>query len=175
MLREYVMQPWTCHVWPMCEQRGHFENIPSTFFSGATIGVLAAFWLRRPVVPGAITMSGLCATVQLGFNELKLGAQRWIEPSHRPDHSESIEVREQTKAPTVRPDDPIHQAQPLHQPSTSSWLSRTKEVLQKHSPIQPITDEDYRKRLEERLREIDAGLHLLEEELSERRKVFPTS
>lgn len=159
----------------MCEQRGHFENIPSTFFSGATMGVLAALWLRRPVAPGAITMSGLCTTVQLGFNELKLGAQRWIEPPHRPGHSEPVEMRERSKASTVRPDDPIQNAQPSHQQPTSSWLSRTKEILQKHSPIQPITDEDYRKRLEERLREIDVELHLLEEELSERRKVFPIS
>ena len=80
-IREYIMQPLTAPVWPMCQQLGHAENIAPSFFSGAVMGMFSALWLRRPVVPGIFTMSGICTAIQLVFNEFKLGLLRFMDES----------------------------------------------------------------------------------------------
>ena len=64
---------------------------------------------------------------------------------------------------------------PEHTESKTSKPSLYEQVqlaMKKYSPIQSITDEEYRARLLERQREIDAQLRLLEEELYERRRTM---
>lgn len=166
-IREYVMQPLTAPVWPMCQQLGHAENIAPSFFSGAVMGLFSALWLRRPVVPGVFTMSGICTAIQLVFNEFKLGILRIMDESGTSEDE------------TGRQPSSLLPAQqtftPEHTESKTSKLSLYEQVqlaLKKYSPIQSITDEEYRARLLERQREIDAQLRLLEEELYERRRTM---
>lgn len=164
-IREYIMQPLTGPIWPMCQQLGHAENIAPSLFSGAVMGMFSALWLRRPVAPGIFTMSGLCTAMQLVFNELKLGILRFMDEPI-PNEDESKELPPAFSS--------VHQTlEPIYTESDTSKLTlyeRAQLALKKYSPIQSISDDEYQMRLLERQREIDAQLRLLEEELYERRR-----
>lgn len=164
-IREYIMQPLTGPIWPMCQQLGHVENIAPSFFSGAAMGVISALWLRRPIAPGIITMAGLCTAVQLVFNELKLEILRFMDASSS-NEDESKELPP-TLLPAQQTLEPVYTESDKSKPTL---YERAQLALKKYSPIQSISDDEYRMRLLERQREIDAQLRLLEEELYERRR-----
>ena len=166
-IREYIMQPLTAPVWPMCQQLGHAENIAPSFFSGAVMGMFSALWLRRPVVPGIFTMSGICTAIQLVFNEFKLGLLRFM------DESGTIEDESANQPSSSLPARQTLMSE-HSEPTTSkpTLYEQAQLAMKKYSPIQSISDDEYRARLLERQREIDAQLRLIEEELYERRRAM---
>ena len=171
-IREYVMQPLTAPVWPSCQHIGHAENFAPSFFSGASMGCIAAIYLRRPIIPGVLTVAGLCSILQLGFNELKLGVLRYmgdLPPSEHAYSHHDVAHGSSAGAETGEP-----KAANVDPPSNPSFIERGVAWMHKYSPIQPLPDDQYRERLLQREREIDDELRLIETELHERRRALST-
>lgn len=169
-IRAYAMQPLTAPIWPVCQYVGHAENIAPSFFSGAAMGCIAAVYLRRPIVPGTLTVAGLCTMLQLGFNELKLGVLRYM--GELPSNESAFSLNDSPHdAPALGGAEKSH-SNDTYSSSKPSFIERSMEAVRKYSPIQPLSDDQYRERLLRRESEIDGELRLIEAELHERRRAL---
>ena len=112
-------------------------------------------------------MSGICTAIQLVFNEFKLGLLRFMDESGTIEDESAKQPS--SSLPARQPLMPEHS-----EPTTSkpTLYEQAQLAMKKYSPIQSISDDEYRARLLERQREIDAQLRLLEEELYERRRAM---
>ncbi|CCU99391.1 unnamed protein product [Malassezia sympodialis ATCC 42132] len=145
----------------MCTRQGHFQDIPPTFFTGAIMGAITAGVTRRPIVSGILTISGLCTAVQLVWNEFSMGFSRLTSTYY----NGSATKADVSNLPITN----AERRDALDSPTEPKLKSLT--WLQK-SPVQPITDDEYRQRLLARQREIDAELSIIEEELLQRRRAL---
>ncbi|KAL4402144.1 hypothetical protein ACI68E_001796 [Malassezia pachydermatis] len=161
--REYVMRPWTSKVWPMLDHQRHFHDMAPTLFSGGVMGGITAAVLKRPIVPGMFTISGFCVIAQLIANEASL---LWTSKEEA-----SLPSTEVVQPTPVSPDVASNEVSGRDQTKPSLW-QRTKDFVSKNSPIQPISDMEYKQRLLRRKAEIEAELKLLEEDMQVRRKML---
>ncbi|WFD27276.1 hypothetical protein MNAN1_002272 [Malassezia nana] len=116
------------------------------------------------------TIAVLCAGAQIACNEVSLVFSRAVSTYYqRPKAAEE-------EAPSL----PITNAErrdALDCPQTSSpasrtWLQKSYEWAKRHSPVQPITNDEYRQRLLTRQNEVDAELRLIEAELQQKRSAL---
>lgn len=153
----------------MCAHPGHFQDIPPTFFSGALMGAVTAGFTRRPVLPGMFTISGLCTAAQLACNGFSLGFFRLVSTYYKTSSPKT----DTSSAPITNAE--RHDAldsPPNLEPKSLSWFQKSYNWIQRHSPVQPITNDEYRQRLLTRQKEIDAELSLIEAELSQKRRAL---
>jgi len=170
-IREYAFQTIARELWPVCSRPGPLENVAPSFLSGAAMGGVAAGIMRRPIFPGMLTFAGLCTGAQLTVNGIRAGAQYvvrkcgWEEPAPvvaAPASGTGAEVKQPVDAsPEV--------------PQKSSIWSRACTWLAENSPIQPLSDSEYKERLQRRGAELDAELVLLERELAHYRQALQDS
>lgn len=164
-----MLRPATENTWPMCTRQGHFQDIPPTFFTGAIMGAITAGVTRRPIVSGILTISGLCTAVQLVWNEFSMGFSR-LTSTYYNGSATKADVSNLPITNAERRDALDSPTEPKLKSLT--WLQKSYDWFLRHSPVQPITDDEYRQRLLARQREIDAELSIIEEELLQRRRAL---
>jgi len=153
----------------MCTNPGHFQDVPPTFFSGALMGVITAGITRRPLVPGILTISGLCTTAQLVCNEFSLGFSRLISTYYQGSAAKT-EAPSQHNTNIKRCNTLDLSQEPVSH--SHSWFQKSYDWVLRHSPVQPISDDEYRQRLLIRKKEIDAELSVIEAELLQKRRAI---
>lgn len=128
------------------------------------MGALTAAYLRRPIIPGLLTLTGLCTGVQLLSNEVLLAVSKIANRSSPIDH----QIPADANSSVTSPDKPETVAS-ANQPSSES-RGVVMKFLEKHDLIIPLTDKQYKERLLQRRSEIDRELILLDQELAQERR-----
>lgn len=134
------------------------------------MGAMAAGFMRRPIAPGMFTIAGLCAGAQIICNELSLVFSRAVStyyprPKAAKEEAPSTPITNAERRDAL---DSPHSASP----ASRTWLQKSYEWVKRHSPVQPITNDEYRQRLITRQKEVEAELRLIESELQQKRSAL---
>ena len=101
-----------------------------------------------------------CTGLQLIGNELRVIRTRMLSGGAVKTQAQAQAQRQlPVQAETVAALEPENQTEP--KPKRSSWLSKLVEI----SPVRAVSDEEYEKKLTERLSDVEARISLLESEL----------
>ncbi|WFD44013.1 hypothetical protein MPSI1_002678 [Malassezia psittaci] len=164
-IREYLVRPALYSGSSPEFRSAHTQNLKETFLAGSVMGALTAAYLRRPVIPGLLTLTGLCTGVQFLSNELFLAVSRIGNGSSTIDQQQIAAEANSSVTSSETPET----AASGNQPPTQSRSSVMK-FLEKHDLIIPLTDKQYKERLLQRRSEIDRELILLDQELAQERR-----
>ena len=99
-----------------------------------------------------------CTGLQLIGNELRVIRTRMLSGGAVKTQAQA-QRQLPVQAETVAALEPENQTEP--KPKRSSWLSKLVEI----SPVRAVSDEEYEKKLTERLSDVEARISLLESEL----------
>lgn len=136
------------------------RNMRATFLAGGAMGVVAAGFLRRPIVPGMLTIAGVCTGAQLAFNEVSLMTHRVMSTADGPES-------DNRSAPSTQLAPPPTGTSTSEKPKSRGFLL---DFLERHDIVVPLSDAQYKERLLQRRSEIDRELILLEQELAQERR-----
>lgn len=137
----------------------------ASFLAGGAMGAITAAFLRRPIVPGILTIAGLCTGVQFMSNESVLAVKNMASTGKEP--APPVEASpDRSPAPEAVPKSEPAPTDPAPTKSRG-WLMG---LLEKNDIIVPLSDAEYKERLLQRRSEIDREIILLEQELAQERK-----
>ncbi|WFD31654.1 hypothetical protein MSPP1_002693 [Malassezia sp. CBS 17886] len=179
-VREYITKPLLSSS--ASPTGSHLHDLVPTLASGAAMGALSSAVTKRPVASSIVTLSLLCGALQIAGNEFSLvtrylaahavGADERVSPGEKvmpaaalPSTADGCSADAVTAA--APPPTDASAAPRGHGPTLAM---RAWDALKRNSPIQPIDDADYRKRLLERRQHLQAEMVLLEADLALRRK-----
>lgn len=138
------------------------HDLRATFLSGGAVGAVAAGFMRRPIVPGILTVAGLCTIVQVASNEATIGVRALMRKEAAAPPQPAAPPVDTAPEPDVGPERP------------SKPKGSIRAFIEKHNPIVPLSNDEYKERLLQRRAEIDGELILLEEALAQERKQLHT-
>ena len=181
---EMLVMPYTRAFAPKLISSGHTYQLFPTTLTGAFVGGCAAALFKRRIRSGVVTLSLMSATVQLFVNEL--GILSGYRPGSNPAPPQAAtgakasaaavarahQLEQSASQPSASPDAIASGAETRAShgaPADAPQESRIWSMLKRYSPLQPLSNDDYKKRLIARRAEVDENLIAIERELALRR------
>lgn len=181
---EMLVMPYTRAFAPKLISSGHTYQLFPTTLTGAFVGGCAAALFKRRIRSGVVTLSLMSATVQLFVNEL--GILSGYRPGSNPAPPQAAtgakasaaavarahQLEQSASQPSASPDAIASGAETRAShgaPADAPQESRIWSMLKRYSPLQPLSNDDYKKRLIARRAEVDENLIAIEGELALRR------
>lgn len=175
--REYLVLPYTKTFKPEWISERHFYNLFPSAASGAILGLFGASWTKRRIGSGMLTAALVCCGLQAAANELSIISG--YSPRPKTGETQATAARELPKGRegvlaggegnASAPHGSAALAAPREAEPKTGTSTKILQYLKEHSPIQPLSNDEYKQRLEARDADVEKELSAIDTQLQIRR------